>query len=188
MIKTFLSSFKVLTTKDIEDFEHLLIKRKLKKGDFFISQGQLSKEVAFINSGILRSFFSPESGEEITYCITFPNTLMTAYSSFITGMPTVENIQALVDCELFIIQKHEVDKLLERSANWAYFLKILAELQYLELEKRVFLFQKEKAKNRYIDLIKNHPAYIRQIPLQYLASYLGITPRHLSRLRKEIIL
>lgn len=186
MIKTFLNSFHVLTSGEIEQFELLLTKRYLKKGDFFISEGKLSKEVAFINSGILRSFFTPESGEEITYCITFPNTLMAAYSAYITGMPTNENIQAVADCELLIIQKSDVDKLSESSANWAIFFKIIAELQYLELEKRVFLFQKDKARNRYIDLMKNQPDYILQIPLQYLASYLGITPRHLSRLRKEI--
>lgn len=186
MIKTFLNSFDVLTSGEIEQFEQLLTKRYLKKGDFFISEGKLSKEVAFINSGILRSFFTPESGEEITYCITFPNTLMAAYSAYITGMPTNENIQAVADCELLIIQKSDVDKLSKSSVNWAIFFKIIAELQYLELEKRVFLFQKDKARNRYIDLIKNQPDYILQIPLQYLASYLGITPRHLSRLRKEI--
>lgn len=188
MIKAFLTSFQILTPAEIEHFESLLIKRQLKKGSFFISEGKFSTEVAFINTGILRSFFSPESGEEITYCISFPNSLMAAYSAFITGLPTVENIQAIADSELLIIQKHDVDKLLESSPNWVRFFKIIAEQQYLELEKRLFLFQKEKAKKRYMDLLENQPNYVLQIPLQYLASYLGITPRHLSRLRKEIYL
>lgn len=186
MIKEFLKSFQILTLPEIENFENVLVKRTLKKGDFFINEGKLSKEVAFIDSGILRSFFTPESGEEITYCITFPGTLMAAYSAFITGLPTVENIQAVADSELLIIQKKEVDNLLETSPNWIRFFKIIAEQQYLELEKRLFLFQKEKAKKRYADLLENQPGYIQQIPLQYLASYLGITPRHLSRLRREI--
>ncbi|MNY26270.1 hypothetical protein D3C86_1601080 [compost metagenome] len=64
---------------------------------------------------------------------------------------------------------------------------MIAEQQYLELEKRLFLFQKEKAKKRYMDLLENQPDYVQQIPLQYLASYLGITSRHLSRLRREIV-
>lgn len=186
MIKEFLKSFQVLTLPEIEGFETLLIKRQLKKGDFFVSEGKFSKEVAFINNGALRSFFTPESGEEITYCITFPNTFMAAYSAFITGLPTQENIQAVVDSELLVIQKTDVDKLLETSPNWIRFFKIIAEQQYLELEKRLFLFQKEKAKKRYADLLENQPDYVQQIPLQYLASYLGITPRHLSRLRREV--
>lgn len=188
MIKEFLKTFNLLTPDEIEQIERLTTTRLLKKNDFFISTGKSCKEVAFINNGILRSFFTPESGEEITYCITFPNTLMTAYSSFITGLPTLENIQAVEDCELLILQKKEIDKLQESSPNWIRFFKIIAEQQYIELEKRLFLFQKEKAKKRYLDLIENQPDYVQQIPLLYLASYLGITPRHLSRLRKEILL
>ena len=187
MISDFLKEFGVLTTTEIDNFHRLGTIRHLQKGEFFISEGKSCKEVAFIKSGILRSFFTPESGEEITYCITFPNTLMTAYSSFITSLPTLENIQAVAPCELLIIQKTAIDQLSETSLNWVRFFKIIAEQQYIELEKRLFLFQKEKAKKRYMDLLENQPAYVQQIPLQYLASYLGITPRHLSRLRKEIV-
>lgn len=188
MINDFLKSFGVLTDVDINDFQHLGTIRHLQKGDFFISEGKPCKEVAFIKSGILRSFFTSESGEEITYCITFPNTLMTAYSSFITSLPTLENIQTVAPCELLVIQKTDIDQLSKSGINWITFFKIIAEQQYIELEKRLFLFQKEKAKKRYMDLLENQPIYVQQIPLQYLASYLGITPRHLSRLRKEIVL
>lgn len=187
MINDFLKSFGILTNADIHDFQHLGIIKHLQKGDFFISEGKSCKEAAFIKSGILRSFFTPESGEEITYCITFPNTLMTAYSSFITSLPTLENIQAMAPCELLVIQKTDIDQLAKSSISWITFFKIIAEQQYIELEKRLFLFQKEKAKKRYMDLLENQPTYVQQIPLQYLASYLGITPRHLSRLRKEIV-
>ena len=188
MTATFLSSFDIFTPSEIATFEEKTTIRSIKKGSFLIQEGQLCKEVAFLKSGILRSFFSSESGEDITYCITFPNALTTAYSSFITGLPTLENIQAISTAELIVIQKAELDKLSQSSLNWSRFLKMIAEQQYLELQNRLFLFQKEKAKQRYIDLLKNQPLYVQQIPLQYLASYLGITPRHLSRLRKEIVL
>ena len=188
MISYFLNSFDIFTPSEIASFEEKTTLRSIKKGDFLIQEGQLCKEVAFLKTGILRSFFSPESGEEITYCITFPNTLTTAYSSFITGSPTLENIQAVSAAELIVIQKADLDQLSQSSLNWTRFLKMIAEQQYLELEKRLFLFQKEKAKKRYMDLLENQPVYVLQIPLQYLASYLGITPRHLSRLRREVVL
>jgi len=187
MIGSFLQSFNILTQEQIKSFEALTTTCALKKGDFFIKEGRCCKEVAFINSGILRSFYTQDSGEEVTYCINFPNTLMTAYASFITGQPTLENIQVLAPAELLIVQKKELEELSTSSPNWMHFFKVIAEQQYLELEKRLFLFQKEKAKKRYQDLLENQPDYIQQIPLQYLASYLGITPRHLSRLRKEIL-
>lgn len=186
MARDYLESFNVLSAQEISDFEALATERVVKKGDFFITEGKACKEVAFLKTGILRSFYLQESGEEVTYCITFPNTLMTAYASYITGLPALENIQAIAAAELLIISKQELDKLAQPSFNWMKFSKIIAGQQYVELEKRFFMIQKEKAKKRYMNLLINQPDYVQQIPLQYLASYLGITGRHLSRLRKEI--
>lgn len=188
MIQKFLTSFQLFSSTEINEVIALMRPKKLQKGDLFIQEGKICKEVAFLNNGILRTFFRSESGEETTYCITFPGALMTAYSSFITGKPTLENIQALVPTEILLIQKSDLDHLSNTNPNWSKFLKLIAEQQYLELEKRVFQIQQEKAKKRYLDLLEHQPIYVQQIPLQYLASYLGITSRHLSRLRKEISL
>ena len=110
---------------------------------------------------------------------------MTAYSSFLTAHPTQENIQAITKTELLIIQKSKFETLSHQNSNWTYFLKTIAEQQYIELEKRIFQLQKSDAKKRYAELVKNQPEFIQKIPLQYLASYLGITQRHLSRIRKD---
>jgi CRP-like cAMP-binding protein len=186
MIKNYLESFNILTKEEIENFIHVATKRDLNKADYFIREGETCKEVAFVLNGTFRSFYISDKGEEITYCITFPNNFMTAYSSFITGQNTNENIQAITDVELLIIPKSKIDDLAMKNPNWVKFLKIVAEQQYIELEKRIFQLQKNNALQRYADLIANKPDYIQNIPLQYLASYLGITQRHLSRIRKEI--
>jgi CRP-like cAMP-binding protein len=186
MITSYLDSFHILTTHEIETFISLTSKRFINKGDYFIHEGEVCKEVAFVCSGTLRSFYISDTSEEITYCITFPNNLITAYSSFITRQATEENIQAITPAELLIISKKDMDDLAMSSPNWVTFLKVMAELQYIELEKRIFQLQRNKALQRYSDLLKNQPKYIQNIPLQYLASYLGITQRHLSRIRKEI--
>jgi len=183
-IKHFLKSFNILTDIEIEDFIQLSTHKLFKKSEYFIKEGETCKQVAFILSGSLRSYYISDKAEEITYCISFPNNLMTAYSSFLTGQPTQENIQAITQTELLIIQKDKVEKLVQQNINWIYFLKIIAEQQYIELEKRIFQLQKSDAAKRYADLMKNQPAYIQKIPLQYLASYLGISQRHLSRIRK----
>jgi CRP-like cAMP-binding protein len=186
MIKNYLKSFNILADNEIEDLIRLSTRKDLSKMDYFIREGDVCKEVAFILSGTFRSFYISDKGEEITYCITFPNNFMTGYSSFITGQSTHENIQAITNVELLIIQKNEIDDLAMKNLNWTKFLKIIAEQQYIELEKRIFQLQKSDALQRYSDLIKNQPEYIQNIPLQYLASYLGITQRHLSRIRREI--
>ena len=86
-----------------------------------------------------------------------------------------------------VIPREKIALLSASNPRWVRFEKMIAEQQYIELERRVFQFQKEKAAERYKDLLNNYPDYIRHIPLQYLASYLGITQRHLSRIRKEIV-
>ena len=185
-VETFFQQFNILTNNEIADFVQNSTLKVIKKDDFFIRQGEACREVAFIVNGIFRSFYISDKGEEITYCITFPSNLITAYSSFITGSSTSENIQAICDVELLVVPKYIIDDFSNKNPNWVKFLKVIAEQQYIELEKRIFQLQKSNALQRYSDLINNQPEYLRKIPLQYLASYLGITQRHLSRIRKEI--
>lgn len=184
-IRPFFKSFNILTDVEIDDLIKIASRKTLKKAEYFIREGETCNKVSFVLSGSLRSYYTSDKGEEITYCITFPNSLMTAYSSFLTAQPTQENIQAITQTELLIINKKKFEDLTQQNANWIYFLKTIAEQQYIELEKRIFLLQKSDATKRYADLVKNQPEYIQKIPLQYLASYLGITQRHLSRIRKE---
>jgi len=185
-LKYFLQSFNVLSEAEIDDFIKLTSLKILKKGEYFIKEGETCKHVAFVLSGGLRSYYISDKDEDITYCITFPNNFMSAYSSYLTEQPTEENIQAITNTELLIVRKDQAEKLAHLSINWVIFLKIIAEQQYIGLEKRIFQLQKSDAAKRYSDLLENQPELIQNIPLQYLASYLGISQRHLSRIRKEL--
>lgn len=187
-MENYLRSFQFLTDTDIEALNAVRRLRMLNKGDYLIKAGRISTEVAFVRQGLLRSYYTKDNGEEITYCFTFEDNFMTAYSSLITGQPTYENIQALVPTELWILQKSDLESLGKKYPNWVLFQKYMAEQQYIDLETRFFSFQKEKASERYQELLQSHPRYFQQIPLQHLASYLGISQRHLTRIRREISL
>jgi CRP-like cAMP-binding protein len=187
MMRNYLKSFNILSNDDIDVFESKVIRKTLKKGDYFIQEGKTSKEVAFVVSGLFRSFYYSSSDEEITYCFTFSNTFLSAYSSLLSQTKTVENIQALTAVELFTISRDEILKLEESSTNWLRFFKFIAEQEYIKMEKRIFILQKESAEKRYEDLLKNQPQYLQLIPLNYLSCYLGITQRHLSRIRKSTL-
>lgn len=187
-MKEYLRSLHLLTASEIEKLWSRSRVRSLKKEDFFIREGEICREVMFVENGILRSYYSDGEGDEITYCLTLSKRFMTAYSSLITGKPTPENIQAVTDSQVRVIQKETFAELEEESPNWIRLLKYFAEQEYLAMEERVFAYQKTDARERYKNLVKNHPDYLQQIPLQHLASYLGITPRHLSRIRSEVIL
>lgn len=184
-LTSFLEQFRLFTGKEIADALDLFSFRALKKGDYFTREGQFCSEVAFIEKGVLRSFYVSPDGKEMTYCFRFPGELVAAYSAFITGKGSVEYIQALTDMELLVISKQAIDQLLQQSPSWIHFLKIIAEQQYLEMEARVFQLQRDSAPERYHNLLQTHPEYLRYISVQHLASYLGITQRHLSRIRKQ---
>ncbi|WP_298487666.1 Crp/Fnr family transcriptional regulator [uncultured Maribacter sp.] len=184
-MRDYLKTFNILTDDEINIFEKKVVLKKLNKGDFFIKEGQVSKEVGFVISGLLRSFYHSSSSEEVTYCFTFSNSFVSAYSSFLSQEKTAENIQALTTIELLTISKDEILKLEKSSTNWLRFFKFIAEQEYIKMEKRIFLLQKENAKQRYHDLLTNQPKLLQLIPLNFLASYLGITQRHFSRIRKS---
>lgn len=186
MFKQFLESFHVLTVDEIELIYSNVTKKQLLKNEFYIKEGNVCKDVAFIEKGIFRSFYLSAKGDEMTYCITFPNNFITAYSSFITGQKSIENLQAITDAELLVLSKDKIETMSETHPNIMKFLKIIAEYQYIELEQRIFQLQRNNAQERYLALINTHPEFVKHIPLQYLASYLGITQRHLSRIRNEI--
>lgn len=182
----YLKQYNLFTDSEISEFISLATISTIKKGDFFIKQDEICTTLSFVNFGIFRSFYYSNNDEEITYCFTFPNSLLVAYSSFITQNKSEENLQALTDSEIISISKKELENLAESNNKWLNFLKIIAEKEYVELEKWIFNHQKSNAQKRYVDLINNHPRFVQQIPLHYIASYLGITQRHLSRIRASI--
>lgn len=183
---SFFKSLQLLSDTELHKLNGLPKMRLLKKGSFLIQEGKVCEEIVLIKSGILRSFYTNSEGKEMTNCIAFENELMSAFSSFISQKPTEENIQAISDTEILVLTKSNLNFLYENSVAWQNVGRYLTELQYVDLEKRIVSFQKDTAKQRYEKLLSNHSKYVKFIPLKYLASYLGVTPRHLSRLRKEI--
>lgn len=176
-----------LTAEESVFLSDFVVSRQLKKGAFLVKENQVCKEVVFVKSGVLRSFFTTTKEEEITNCFTFENEFMTAFSSFITQTPTDENIQAITDCELQIIDKNAVEALFKSSFRWADIGRKIAENEVVNLHNRIASLQKKSAIERYEALFTNHQKYIQHIPLVYLASYLGISPRHLSRIRQAVV-
>ncbi|QVY66316.1 Crp/Fnr family transcriptional regulator [Polaribacter sp. Q13] len=185
-MKEYLKSFNLFTDIEINDFLNLSQTILLKKGDLYINNNEICDSIAFVKSGIFRSYYFSNNDDEITYCFTFPNKLLMAYSSFISQKKSEENIQALTDAEIISIPKATLENLAKSNSNWLHFLKIIAEKEYVELEKWIFNHQKDKSQQRYLDLITTQPTYIKEIPLHYIASYLGVTQRHLSRIRANI--
>lgn len=184
-VHEFLKQFSFLSDEDKSQFIAIGKAVSLDKEAYFIRENQICNKVAFLDKGTLRTFYYSSNDEEVSYCFTFPGTLISAYSSFLTGAGAVENIQALEDSQLLVFEKQDLEELIEKNPKWLLFSKLLAEQQYIEMEHRVLMLQREPAEVRYERLMEKQPDLLQKVPLQYIASYLGITKRHLSRLRQN---
>lgn len=182
MIREYLLGLRTFDNEELNFFVSKFSQKKIIRGELFIKEGETCKEVAFIETGIFRSYYI--DGNENTFCFRFPNTFLAPYASFITGKPSYESQQALTDASLWVASKDEIEGF--SSPNFLRFLKSIAENEYLDLEDRFFQLQKDSAQVRYLSLFHKEPELIRDIPLHYIASYLGITQRHLCRIRNDI--
>lgn len=183
-MKSLLATFGTLQEADYIELEQLLQTIHLQKQDYFIREGQVCKQIAYIQSGILRAYYTKDNGEEITDCIMFEGQFVTAYASLITGAPAYEHIQAVTECELLMLDRSTLYHLYDTNVRWANTGRVFGEREFVLMEERIRSFQQHSAKERYGKMVQLHPKMVQQVPLQYLASYLGITPQHLSRLRK----
>jgi len=185
-MEKYLNSFGFFTKEEIEKVTALGTWEVVKKGDFFF-KGGICEKVAFVETGVFRHFYHLDSGEEVSYCFTFFNNFITAYSSFVSNKATSEHIQALSDARVLVIPKTEIENLINTRKSWMMFSKKIAEKQYIKREERILLLQQEKARDKYKRLLQTKSEYLQNVPLQYLASYIGVTQRHLSRLRREMV-
>jgi CRP/FNR family transcriptional regulator, anaerobic regulatory protein len=160
-------------------------KQLLDKGDYFVIEGKISSQMGFIEVGQFQYYSITESGEERTTYISLPNTFVTSLLTYLTEAPSRENIRALTQATLWVIEKKDVEALQKEIPAFKDFYIRLIEWQICCIDKAKFDLITLTAEQRYEKLIREEPELLKQVSLQYIASMLGITPRHLSRLRKN---
>lgn len=155
------------------------------KGDLFVTEGKTALQIGFVTDGQFQYYATTTQGEEKTTYIALQNSFVASLLSYLTETPARENIRALTNATLWIINKQDVLDLQNKIPEFQNFYIQLVEWQLCCIDKSKFDFITLTAEQRYDKLLKEEPELLRQIPLQYIASMLGITPRHLSRLRKK---
>jgi CRP-like cAMP-binding protein len=157
----------------------------LRKGEVFIAEGEVASRIAFTNRGYLRVCYNHD-GDEITRDITPLHSFATALPSFITQTPSYEIISAITDCELFVVSKFDLDNLYDNYPKWERLGRRIIEDMFVEAQHRLYLFITETAEVRYKQLLEQHPDMLREVPLKYIADFLGIKIQSLSRLRRTL--
>ena len=184
--KNFIGQITPISDTEFEETVIFFKIQTLQKGDFFVRQDKICRQIAFINKGTLRTYYHSEIGEEITSCFCTKNNFTTSYRSFILQQPSHLSIQALEETELYIIEYEQLQNLYRISPIWQNVGRTITEKEYIVMEQYASVLNNETAKEKYLRLLKEQPQIVQRVSVKHIASYLGITTRTLSRIRREI--
>ncbi|MCD8739924.1 Crp/Fnr family transcriptional regulator [Mucilaginibacter roseus] len=174
-----------MTDHDWHVFASFLKKREFTKGSLILSEGKTENHLSFIEKGIVR-FFMPGIDKEITFGFSFDGEFVSAYDSFLTRAPCTYAVQTLSETVLWRISYDDLQTVYATTQTGNLMGRHAGEKLFLIKSARELSLLKDSAEQRYLKLFKERPNLIRQIPLKYIASYIGITPQALSRIRKRI--
>lgn len=178
------SYFGVIQQQDLETISSLFQVSYLKKGDKFLESGRACDKLSFIRSGLLRIYTVGDT-KEITQWICTPGYFVTDLSSLIFDTPARWTIQALTDCTLYTIGKTDYKKIGSIVPGWHELEKLFIAKCFTMLEDRIHSHLSMTAEERYIFFFEKNKELFNLVPLQYIASMLGMTPETFSRIRKK---
>jgi CRP-like cAMP-binding protein len=169
----------------LDIFLSLFSLKAMKKGAIFAKKGEYSKHIAYVEKGVLRAYYSNENGEEYNKTFFTDNSFTGAYSSLVTGKINLIDIDCLTDCILWVADYKKITALYDNYPEIERLSRILAEQFFVSKEKREIELVTLEAKERYAIFQNEHPNLEQLIPQYHIASYLGITPTQLSRIRAQ---
>ena len=185
-IKSNIGSIISLSDEEFSVFCDCLEVKTLNKNDLFLEEGQVCNYVGFVNKGALIYFKSMDNGNEITTDFAFEGDWVTINHSRLNNTPSLINIKAIEDAELLVIKQQDLNDLYTRIPKAERLGRVLIEQAYLKIVRQSVDLQIFTATERYENLLHKFPEIFQRVQLYHIANYLGIAPKSLSRIRKEL--
>jgi CRP-like cAMP-binding protein len=174
-----------LTDKEWEQFENAFTFLQAPKKFRLVKEGEVSREIYYIKKGIVRYFYNKD-GEEITGFIFTENLFASSYESFLRQTPSIQVLETMEDCELLVINFDSLQKLYTEVPKINVLTRVIAEQRFLNAQQILSSFILDTPEERYLKFSKRHPEILQRVPQHIIASFLGITPVSLSRIRNRI--
>jgi len=184
-VKAYLEQIVTLSEEDWAIFSSKLVQRELPKKAKLLEIGKVEKHLSFIETGIVRLFI-PKLENDLTFGFCFENEFVSAYDSFLTQLPSSYQMETLTPTNIWTLSYEDLQLIYEDTAIGNTVGRLAAENLYKIKAQRELSLLNNTAEQRYLNLFKERPQLLKFIPLKYLASYIGITPQALSRIRKRI--
>jgi CRP-like cAMP-binding protein len=176
-----------LTDKDIEVCKQYFELKSLAKNNILEEENKVPKHLYFITKGFMRLFYYDDNGDEITTLILSQNQFITSFTNFINEIKSNENLECITNCEFYRIERSKLIELIDKNENFKKFSLVIFEQAATTNQIRANDFATLTAELRYKKMVEQQPEIIQNVPIQYIASYLGIKPQSLSRIRKQLI-
>ena len=184
-LEKFITKYVNLSGIELEEVVTKFKRKVVKKNSYLLRQGETCKDLVFVQKGCLRLYYLKDD-VEISVWFAFQESSAIEMYSFISEKPSNYFLQAIEESEVLYLPKKELNKLYQYQPKMQEMMRNFWEDVILNLINRFTALQKDSAEKRYLDLL-NKPAYLEKIPQKYLASFIGVTPTSLSRIRKQII-
>ncbi|HTE33652.1 MAG TPA: Crp/Fnr family transcriptional regulator [Chryseolinea sp.] len=184
-LKIFIRRFVSLSDTELEYVASKFKTKTVKKNNYLLRPDSICKDFVFVQKGCLRLYYL-QDGIEVCVWFAFQESSAIEIYSFISEDPSNYFLQAIEDSEVLYLPKAELNKLYRHQPKMQEMMRNFWEAVILDLINRFTALQKDSAEKRYLDLLSK-PGYLQTIPQKYLASFLGVTPTSLSRIRKKII-
>lgn len=175
-----------LTDEEFANIIPSFKQKQLKKKERLLSNGAVCDFVVFVNNGSLRSYTIDEKGSEHILQFAFENYWISDLFSYLAEVPSALNIEAMENTELLYISKTAMEALYHKEPKLERFMRLQIQNAYVALQKRLNATMSASAEDRYLELMQVHPDILIRVPLIYIASYLGVTPESLSRIRRQL--
>ncbi|MCU4165066.1 Crp/Fnr family transcriptional regulator [Carboxylicivirga caseinilyticus] len=185
-LQKYITTYFGISEDDMQKVAALFKETELKKGDYFLKIGQYCDKLSFVQSGYVR-IYSTFNNKEVTQWISTKGYFITELNSFIFKQRARYNMQALTDCKLFTIEKDNYNLLNKILPNWPVMEKQFIAGCFITLEDRVFNHLSLTAEERYEQFFQQNKELFNQVPLQYIASMLGMSAETFSRIRNKKI-
>jgi CRP-like cAMP-binding protein len=173
-----------ITEEEFNFCKSLFQPKKLRRRQYLLQEGDVCKYQAFVEKGLLRSYTIDDKGSEHILQFASEGWWMTDLSSYLTGEPSVFNIEVLEDAELLLLSKPSWDQLMQTIPRFEHYFRILIQNNLVATQKRLMQSLTEPAESRYFKFLHTYPDCAQRIPQHMIASYIGVSRETLSRLRK----
>ncbi len=184
-LKKFISEYVQLPPEELNDITAKFKARNIRKNEFVLQQGETCNDLIFVQKGCLRLYYLQDDEVEVSVWFALKHSSAIEIYSFISETPTNYFLQAIEDTEILYLPKAALNKLYETHPKMQEMMLKFWEDVILHLLARFTALQRDSAEQRYLDLL-NKPELLQTIPQKYLASFIGVTPTSLSRIKKNI--